>query len=200
MTLTDLRPLTLSGHTIRLEPLSEAHVPDLTIAGQDESIWRYMRYGNIRTEAQMLMFVRYLLDLQRQGTDLPFAAISQESGRAVGMTRYMDIQPRNRMVEIGGTWYAVRCQRTAANTESKYLLLTYAFETLECIRVQFKADLRNERSQKALERIGAVREGVMRNHMILPDGSVRSSVYYSILDSEWPEVKAHLENLLARPV
>jgi RimJ/RimL family protein N-acetyltransferase len=111
----------------------------------------------------------------------------------------MDIQPHNRTIEIGGTWYAVRFQRTAANTESKYLLLTYAFETLECIRVQFKADLRNERSQKALERIGAVYEGTLRNHMILPDGSIRSSVYFSILDSEWPAVKSHLEDMLAHP-
>jgi RimJ/RimL family protein N-acetyltransferase len=113
------------------------------------------------------------------------------------MTRYMDIQPRNRALEIGGTWYAAAFQRTAANTECKYLLLRHAFETLGCQRVQFKTDLRNERSQRAIERIGATREGVLRSHMLLPDGTLRSSVYFSILENEWPAVKARLELMLA---
>jgi RimJ/RimL family protein N-acetyltransferase len=196
MSLADLQPLTITGHIVRLEPLSLAHVPDLTAAGQDESIWRFMRYGDIRTEEQMREFVLYQLDLQKRRTDLPFAVYHLEAGRAIGMTRYMDIQPHNRSLEIGGTWYAVTFQRTAVNTECKYLLLRHAFEVLGCIRVQFKADQRNERSLRAIERIGAVREGVLRNHMILPDGSVRSSVYYSILDSEWPNVKGRLEKYL----
>jgi RimJ/RimL family protein N-acetyltransferase len=109
----------------------------------------------------------------------------------------MDIRPRNRGLEIGGTWYAVAHQRTAANTECKFLLLKHAFETLGCIRVQFKTDLRNERSQRAIERIGAVKEGVLRNHMIKPDGSLRHSVYYSIIDTEWPAVKQLLEAKLS---
>ena len=195
MSLADLQPLTLTGQTVRLEPLSLAHVPDLTAAGQDESIWRFMRYGVIHTEEQMRDFVQQLLSLQQRRTDLPFAVIHLEEGRAIGMTRYMDIQPENRSLEIGGTWYATNFQHTAVNTECKYLLLRHAFETLGCIRVQFKADQRNERSLRAIERIGAVREGLLRSHMILPDGSMRSSVYFSILASEWPSVKARLENI-----
>lgn len=195
-----LRPLTLSGRVVRLEPLREDHVLDLVAAGQDESIWRFMPYGANRTVAQMVSLVHSLLDLQNKGTDLPFATVDQKTGKAVGMTRLMDIQPANRGLEIGGTWLAVPFQRTAANTECKYLLLTYAFETLQCLRVQLKTDLRNERSQRAIERLGAQREGVLRNNLILPDGYVRSSVYFSILDLEWPAVKTRLEGLLARPV
>ncbi len=198
MNLSDLppfnpQPVTLYGRYIRLEPLSLSHVPDLARVGCDESIWRYMLYGNIRTEADMRAWVEDLLERQRRGSDLPFAVIHLESGSAIGATRYLDIRPEHRGLEIGGTWYAVAHQRTAANTESKYLLLKHAFETLGCIRVQFKTDLRNERSQRALERIGAVKEGILRNHMILQDGTIRHSVYYSIIRSEWPQVKAHLE-------
>jgi len=188
--------MTLTGRVVRLEPLSEAHVPDLTVAGQDENIWRYMPYGILKTEAQMLATVQDLLGRQARGTDLPFAVIYLETNHAVGSTRYMDIQPANRGLEIGGTWYAPACQRTAVNTECKYLLLRYAFEALGCIRVQLKTDLRNERSQRAIERLGAVREGVLRHNIIMPDGYFRSSVYYSILDTEWPRVKAKLEENL----
>lgn len=194
----DIRPVTLAGRVIRLEPLSEAHVPALAVAGDDERIWRYMRYGSVRTEPQMRELVRYLLAGQARGTDLPFTVFHQATGDIIGMTRYLDIQPANRSVEIGGTWFAVAHQRTAANTESKYLLLRHAFETLGCIRVQLKTDVRNEPSQRAIERIGAVKEGILRNHMILPDGYIRSSIIYSILIEEWPAVKALLENKLAQ--
>jgi len=191
-----LQPLTLSGRLVCLEPLSEAHVPDLTVAGQDESIWQYLRYGQVTTREKMRHFVLMLLEWQQRGTDLPFAVIHLEVGKAVGMTRYMNIDPANRSLEIGGTWYATPYQRTGVNTECKYLLLGYAFETLGCIRVQFRTDVRNLRSQRAIERLGAVREGVLRDHMILPDGTVRSSVIYSILKGEWPVVKARLESML----
>ena len=192
----DIHPITLMGRVVRLEPLSEAHVPDLTIAGADESIWRYMVYGGVGGKAQMREWVREILSRQARGTDLPFAVIHLGSGRAIGSTRYLDIQPQHRGLEIGGTWYGVAYQRSAVNTECKYLLLRHAFEVLGCLRVQLKTDLRNERSQRAIERIGAVREGVLRNHMILPDDHVRSSVYYSLLDLEWPAVKAKLEEKL----
>jgi RimJ/RimL family protein N-acetyltransferase len=192
----DITPVTLTGRVVRLEPLSEAHVPDLTAVGLDPSIWRQMLYGSVDSEAKMLAFVQQRLKEQAEGTDLPFAVIHLASGRAIGCTRFMDIQPRHRGVEIGGTWYGVAHQRTAVNTESKYLLLRHAFETWGCIRVQLKTDLRNERSQRAIERIGAVREGVLRNQMIRPDGTIRDSVYYSIIDSEWPAVKARLEAML----
>lgn len=194
----DIQPITLSGNVVRLEPLSRAHVADLAEAGSDESIWQYMRYGLVTTPKKMFALVEYLLNLQVLGTDLPFAVIHLGAGKAVGMTRYMDIQPHNRALEIGGTWYGVAYQRTSVNTECKLLLLTHAFEQLGCLRVQFKADLRNERSQRAIERIGAVREGVLRDHMILPDGTVRSSVYYSILAREWPDVKQRLINYLKK--
>ena len=192
----DVIPVTLTGRTVRLEPLSEAHVPDLTAVGLDPSIWRYMVYGSVDSEAKMLAFVQHLLKGHSAGTDLPFAVIHLASGCAVGCTRFMDIQPWHRGVEIGGTWYGIAYQRTAVNTESKYLLLRHAFETWGCVRVQLKTDLHNERSQRAIERIGAVREGVLRNHMIRPDGTIRDSVYYGIIDTEWPAVKARLEEML----
>jgi RimJ/RimL family protein N-acetyltransferase len=193
----EVLPVSLTGRFVRLEPLSEAHVPDLTRVGGDEEIWRYMLYGTIRTEEQMLAWVRDLLDRQAHGTDLPFAVIHLAHGKAIGATRYLDIRPADRGLEIGGTWYGSEYQRTAVNTECKYLLLSHAFEQLGCLRVQFKTDLRNVRSQRAIERIGAVREGVLRAHMITPEGHVRDSVYYSIIAPEWPRVKVLLEEKLA---
>jgi N-acetyltransferase len=192
----DIQPVVLQGNWVRLEPLSEAHIPELSVAGRDEAIWEFMRYGLITTEVGMRAWVRELLDAQAQGTDLPFAVIHLASGAAIGSTRYMEIRRPHRALEIGGTWYALRFQRTAVNTECKYLLLRHAFEALGCLRVQFKTDLRNERSQRAIERIGAVKEGVLRNHMVLLDETIRHSVYYSIIDSEWPAVKASLEKKL----
>ena len=193
-----VEPLTLTGRVVRLAPLSEEHVPALALAGRDESIWQFMRYGVVDSQDKMRDLVQYLLRLQAKGTDLPFTVFHIADGGAVGMTRYMDIRPEDRALEIGGTWYAPAYQRTAVNTECKYLLLRHAFETLGCIRVQLKTDLRNERSQRAIERLGALREGVLRDHMILPDGSVRSSVFYSILLSEWPSIKARLEEMLKK--
>lgn len=192
----DVRPVTLAGRVVRLEPLSEAHAPDLTAVGLDENIWRHMLYGKVDSEEKMRAFVLDLLARQERGTDLPFAVIYLASGRAIGCTRYLEIRPQHRGLEIGGTWYGAAYQRTAVNTECKYLLLRHAFETLGCIRVQFKADVLNARSERAIARIGAVREGVFRNHLIKPDGAVRDSVYYSIIDAEWSAVKARLEDRL----
>jgi RimJ/RimL family protein N-acetyltransferase len=192
----NIQPVTLSGQFVRLEPLSLSHVPDLTEAGQDEAIWRYLPYGLIRSEEQMAAFVAELLSLQAQESDLPFAVIHRGTGRAIGCTRYLAIQRSHHGLEIGGTWYGAAHQRTGVNTECKYLLLGHAFETLHCLRVQLKTDLRNERSQRAIERIGGVQEGVLRKNLIMPDGYPRSTVMYSILDDEWPAVKARLENLL----
>ncbi len=193
-----MQPIILTGRLVRLEPLTEKHVPDLTVFGNDESIWRYLPYGQIRTKKQMAALVRDFLARRDEGTDWGFAVVSLEIGRAIGSTRYLDIQPQHRALEIGGTWYAAAYQRTGVNTECKYLLLEYAFEKLGCQRVQFKTDLRNEKSQLALERIGAVREGVLRKNLIMPDGYARSSVVYSILAGEWPRVKTHLEGLLRK--
>ncbi len=192
----EVYPVTLTGRLVRLEPLSEAHVPDLAIAGSDEAIWNFMPYGLVTTETKMRAWVQEILSRQARGTDIVFAVIHLGTGRVVGSTRYMDIQRPHRGLEIGGTWYAREHRRTGVNTECKYLLLRHAFEGLGCIRVQLKTDARNEPSQRAIERIGAVREGVLRNHMIMPDGHFRHSVYYSIIDSEWPQVKAGLEQIM----
>lgn len=191
-------PVTLSGKVVRLEPLSLAHVPGLTEAGKDESIWKYMLYGDLTREDNMAAWVQSLLGYQSQGTDLPFAVVHLASQHVVGATRYLDMRPVHRSLEIGGTWYTPQFQRTLVNSECKYLLLKYAFETLGCIRVQLKADSRNERSLRAIERIGAVREGVLRHHFILPDGKYRDSVIYSILASEWPAVRSRLEGFLKK--
>ncbi len=154
----NIQPVTLTAPLVRLEPLSEAHVPDLAAVGLDERIWRYMRYGSIQTEAKMLGWVRMLLALQEAGSDLPFTVIWLPTGRAVGCTRCMNIIREHRALEIGGTWYGLEYQGTLVNPSCKYLLLKHAFEILDCIRVQFKADRRNERSQRALERLGAVKK------------------------------------------
>jgi len=198
MPLMDIHPLTLTGRFVRLEPLSETHLPDLALVGLDSRIWQFMVYTRVETAEHLRSWVLDMLDRQQHGTDLPFAVIHLASGKAIGCTRYLDIRPDDRALEIGGTWYGVAYQRTAVNTESKYLLLEHAFETLGCVRVQFKTDLRNLPSQHAIERLGAVKEGLLRNHMILPDGILRHSVFYSIIDSEWPAIKARLEQMLSR--
>lgn len=191
-------PVTLTGHIVRLEPLTETHIPGLAEVGNDERIWQLMLYGTIQTEEEMRAWVRDILSRQAAGTDLPFAVIHIASGSVGGATRFMEMRPEHRGLEIGGTWYGIEFQRTAVNTECKYLLLQYAFEILNCVRVQFKADARNERSIRAIERIGATREGILRNHYILKDGTLRDSVYFSILDREWPGVKGRLQAMLRR--
>lgn len=194
----EVKPVVLTGRHVRLEPMTEEHVPGLAEIGAGQSFWDFMVYGDINTVDDMRNWVLDLLSRAEKGTDLPFVAIHLASGRVAGATRYLNIMPKDRGLEIGGTWYGLEFQRTPVNTECKYLLLRHAFETLGCIRVQLKTDLRNERSQKAIERIGAVKEGVLRNHMILPDGRIRHSVFYSILDTEWPEVKKRLEEMMNR--
>ena len=191
-----MSPVILTGKVVRLEPLSEAHVSGLAAVGRAETIWEFMLYGNLITQQEMRAWVQDILSRQAAGTDLPFAVVHLASGRIAGATRFMEMRPQHRGLEIGGTWYGLDFQRTAVNTECKYLLLEYAFEKLDCVRVQFKADARNERSIRAIERIGAKREGVLRNHYILKDGTLRDSVYFSILENEWPGVKAQLETKL----
>lgn len=191
------RQVILNGKIVRLEPLSVAHVRELAVAGKDRSIWKYMLYGEPITEEGMEYWVKDILNRCDGGDEIPFVVIYKPSGKVIGSTRYMEMKPENKGLEIGGTWYAVEYQHTGVNTECKYLLLKYAFEVLGCIRVQFKTDLRNTQSQKAIERLGAQKEGVLRNHVITPDGVKRDSVYYSILDNEWPKVKSFLEEKLS---
>ena len=194
----EVKPIILQGKYVRLEPMSELHTPALAEIGVGQPFWDFMVYGRMETAADMQEWVQDILARAEKGTDVPFVAIHIDSGRVAGASRYMNIMPNDRGLEIGGTWYGPEYQRTVVNTECKYLLLQHAFEKLGCIRVQLKTDFRNERSQKAIERIGAVKEGVLRNHMILPDGYYRHSVYYSILDTEWPVVKKRLEEMMDR--
>jgi RimJ/RimL family protein N-acetyltransferase len=198
MAVLEIKPITLHGKYVRLEPMTEAHVSALAEIGVGQEFWDFMVYGRMDNEDDMRGWVRDILSRAEKGTDLPFVAIQLESGRVAGATRYLNIMPNDRWLEVGGTWYGLDFQRTAVNTECKLLLLTHAFETLGCIRVQIKTDSLNLRSQSAIERLGAVKEGVLRNHMILPNGRVRHSVFYSILDTEWPDVKTRLQTLLER--
>ncbi len=198
MTTPWISPVILNGKYVRLEPMTEDHIPGLAEIGVGQTFWDFMLYGRMDSVEDMRNWVRDILSRAQNGTDLPFVAIHVASGKVAGATRYLNIVPKDRGLEIGGTWYGTEYQRTPVNTECKYLLLTHAFERLGCIRVQLKTDLRNVRSQNAIERIGAKREGILRNHMILPSGQFRDSVFYSILDSEWPEVKKRLEELIVR--
>ena len=187
-----VEPVTLEGKHVRLEPLSLAHHAALCEAGLDEDLWRWIA-APVRTPEEMRAYIETALSEQAAGTALPFATIERASGRAIGSTRYGNIDRPNRRVEVGWTWIARPWQRTAVNSEAKYLMLRHAFETLGCIRVELKTDALNERSRKAILRIGAKEEGTFRNHMITASGRIRHTVYFSILDSEWPQVKAWLE-------
>ena len=198
MAYMEVKPVVLQGKHVRLEPMTESHAPALAEIGIGQPFWDFMVYGKINTVDDMRAWVLDVLARAESRTDLPFVAIHLASGRVAGATRYLNIMPNDRGLEIGGTWYGSEFQRTAVNTECKYLLFSHAFEILGCIRVQLKTDSRNERSQKAIERIGAVKEGVLRNHMILPDGHYRHSVYYSVLDMEWPDVKKRLEEKMEK--
>jgi RimJ/RimL family protein N-acetyltransferase len=185
-------PVTLEGQHVRLEPLARGHSAALAEVGLDEELWRWIPTA-VRTPAEMAEYVESALKDQANGTALPFAQIETSSGRAIGSTRYANIERADRRLEIGWTWVARAWQRTAVNTEAKYLLLRHAFETLGCIRVELKTDALNERSRAAIQRIGARQEGIFRKHKITESGRIRDSVYFSIIDSEWPEVKARLE-------
>jgi N-acetyltransferase len=201
MNPTEFRtPVVLEGRYISLVPLERRLIPGLVHAGRDPQIWPYMdTTGPANTVEEMTRVVDYLLQRQEEGRDLPFAVLLKPAQVPIGMTRYLDIDRANRNVEIGGTWYDSDYWRTPINTDAKLHLLEYAFEVEEVVRVQLKTDIRNIRSQQAIERLGAVREGALRHHRILRDGSLRTSVYYSILTDEWPAVRARLETALKRP-
>ena len=190
-------PISLSGTHVRLEPLSLDHLDQLCEIGINEELWK-ATMTRIRSRDDLAVYVRAAIEEEQKGISLPFAIIVKEGEKAVGSTRYSNIDHQNRHLEIGWTWIAKSWQRTAVNTESKLLLLRHAFEVLGCIRVEFKTDSVNEQSRNALLRIGAKEEGIFRNHMITPSGRIRHSVYYSIIDSEWSEVSRALEKKLSR--
>lgn len=185
-----VEPVTLEGKHVQLVPLTLEHAADLQLVCQDAEIWLYMPQPRPQTLADCEEMIKTALATSDR---LAFAVIDRELGRAIGSTSYLDIRTADRHVEIGATWYGKDFWRTPRNTECKYLLLQHAFETLGAVRVTIKTDLRNQRSQRAIERIGGVREGVLRRHKILPDGYIRDTVYYSILDEEWPNVKERLQ-------
>ena len=189
--------MTLRGRAVVLEPLGLAHVPALARVGLEPELWRWINSA-VASEDDMRAYVEIALDEAHRGVALPFAIVDVASGEAIGSTRYANVVPEHRRLEIGWTWLAPAFQRTAANTETKLLLLAHAFETLGAQRVEFKTDARNLRSRAALAGIGAVEEGTFRKHMITDTGRVRDSVYFSIVDDEWPTVRDRLRARLAR--
>jgi RimJ/RimL family protein N-acetyltransferase len=188
-------PVTLDGRHVRLEPLTMGHLAGLVEIGLDEELWQWIPVP-VRTREDLAAYIEMALSEQERGVSLPFALVEKATGRAMGSTRYGNIDRTHHRVEIGWTWVGREWQRTAVNTEAKYLLLRHAFETLGCIRVELKTDSLNERSRAAILRIGAKEEGIFRNHMITASGRIRHSVYFSIVDAEWPAVKARLEGML----
>jgi N-acetyltransferase len=196
-TQTWVEPVVLEGSRIRLEPLRPDHLADLALVAFDPPLWQWTIMGP-QDEAGLRRWVETALANQDAGTERPFATIDLASGRAIGSSRFLSIVPEHRRLEIGWTWVGTAFQRTGANREAKLLQLTHAFETLGANRVEFKTHSRNERSRTALAGIGATFEGVFRNHMIMPDGSIRHSAYFSVVAADWPAVKASLAASLVR--
>ena len=193
----DLAPMVLEGDVVRLEPLRLDHAEALSAVGLDPSLWALTTI-RVHTPAEMRSYVEEALTEQQSGASLPFATVERATGRVIGSTRFGNITPAHRRVEIGWTWIAPAWQRTAVNTEAKLLMMSHAFDTLGCRRVELKTSALNLRSRNAMLRIGATEEGTLRQHMINSDGSNRDSVYFSVLDSEWPVVQMHLRTLLGR--
>ena len=191
-------PMILEGDAVRIVPLDPAHANDLLVAAADPEIWRYMPIPQPTSLAEVTAWIDDAWKHAGTGEQVPFALIDPRTDRAIGSTRFLEIRSEWRTLEIGWTWLAASVQRTAVNTETKYLLLRHAFRDLGAIRMQFKVDARNVKSQRAVERIGAVREGVLRKQRINHDGYVRDAVYYSILDQEWPVIEPQLRAMLAR--
>jgi RimJ/RimL family protein N-acetyltransferase len=185
-------PVVLKGHGVVLEPLAQDHAQGLYNRGRSAADWAYMPRACFVDLADARQWID---EAQASAGQLPFAIVETGKGKAVGSTRYLNIRPEHRSLEIGYTWLGQEWQRTALNTQAKLLLLSHAFERLGCVRIEFKTDARNERSQRALERIGARREGVLRNHMIVQSNYLRDSVYFSVIESEWLEVKERLQLL-----
>jgi N-acetyltransferase len=190
-----LEPVILEGDVVRLEPLSLDHVTELASFALDPELWRFT-VTQVTTVGDLREYIATALREQQAGIALPFIIRERATGRAVGSTRYGNIDLPNRRVEIGWTWVGTPWQRSAVNTEAKLLLLRHAFDTLGCIRVEFKTDMLNEKSRAALARIGAREEGVFRRHMVTSSGRLRDSVYFSIIAEEWPDVRVRLEGML----
>jgi RimJ/RimL family protein N-acetyltransferase len=191
-------PVILEGDAVRIVPLDQAYAEELFAAAADPVIWPFMPIPQPTTLARVQAWIDEAWKHAATGDQVPFALIDISTGRAVGSTRYLDIRRNDKALEIGWTWLGASARRTSINTEAKYLLLRHAFQSLGAIRVQFKVDERNLPSQRAVERLGAVKEGVLRKQRINHDGFIRNAVYYSILDDEWPAVRKRLETLMRR--
>ncbi len=190
-------PITLTGQHVRLTPLAPDHLPGLQSAVTDGELWR-LWYTSIPTPDTMQAEITRRLDLQEAGSMIPFTVWDTQTNTIAGMTTYMNIDRTNQRVEIGSTWYAQRVQRTKLNTQAKRLLLAHAFETLACIAVEFRTHFLNQQSRRAIERLGAKLDGILRSHQLASDGSLRDTCAYSIIASEWPAVRAHLDGKLAQ--
>lgn len=195
--MTFVSPITLEGRHARLEPLSPAHHDGLVAACRDGELWK-LWYTSVPTPEGMAAEIERRLSLQKQGSMLPFVVRRLDTGALCGMTTFMNIDAANRRVEIGSTWYAESAQRTAINSECKLMLLSHAFETLDCIAVEFRTHWMNQASRAAIARLGAKQDGVLRNHQQMADGSYRDTVVFSIINQEWPTVKRHLAFKLGR--
>lgn len=194
-----ISPFSLAGKYVRLDPLTPEHATMLWEIAKDhlDDLFQWIPY-RFETLADFEAFNRQVLDEQKRELSVAFATFAQESNQIVGTTRYMNMDLANRKVEIGSTWIAPRWQRTALNTEAKYLMLKHAFDEWKCLRVELKTDAKNQRSRNAILRLGAKEEGTLRKHMLTWNGRQRDSVYFSILDTEWPAVRARLEARLSR--
>jgi RimJ/RimL family protein N-acetyltransferase len=190
-----IQPVVLEGEFVRLEPMRAEHLDDLYAAGADETLWRWTTAA-IKNKDNMRRYVEAALKDFENKVSLPFVTVEKSSSRIVGSTRFGNIDVANRRAEIGWTWINPAWQRTRVNTEAKLLMLTHAFETWKCIRVELKTDVLNEKSRNAIKRLGAKEEGVLRQHIICDTGRLRDSVYYSVLDREWLIVKANLQSKL----
>jgi N-acetyltransferase len=186
-----LEPVTLRGAYARLEPLSHDQRDGLIEAVRDGELWK-LWYTSVPSPEGMTKEIDRRLGLQAAGSMLPFTVFDAD-GKIAGMTTYMNVDASNRRVEIGSTWYAKRVQRSAVNTQCKLLLLTHAFEWLDCIAVEFRTHFFNHQSRRGIERLGAKQDGILRNHIVAPNGTLRDTVVFSIIAGEWPTVKAHLE-------
>ncbi|MBB5390973.1 MULTISPECIES: GNAT family N-acetyltransferase [unclassified Herbaspirillum] len=192
-----LSPITLKGHFANVEPLSLEHHDALIAAVSDGKLWK-LWYTSVPKPENMRAEIERRLLLQQQGSMLPFVIRRNDTGALCGMTTYMNADAANRRVEIGSTWYAASAQRTGINTECKLMMLTHAFEDMHCIAVEFRTHWMNQQSRAAIARLGAKQDGILRNHMRMPDGSLRDTVVFSIIESEWPSVRRHLQYKLGR--
>ena len=193
-----IEPVTLRGVHATIEPLAPEHIEPIRAAAADGALWR-LWYTSVPSPGGTARWLDIALDMRERQGAMPFVVRDNATGDVIGSTRYFNVDAQNRRLEIGHTWYAKRAQRTAVNTECKLMLLTHAFESLQCIAVEFRTHWFNQASRAAIARLGAKQDGVLRNHQLMPDGSRRDTVVFSIIDAEWSAVKRHLQYLLERP-